>query len=268
MTTSTAPRWQAAADPTRRIGCAVDAHDELPSTNDRARALLDTPGGEGIAVVAELQTAGRGRRGRSWLSPAGRNLTCSIAVRPRVGAARAGLLGLAAALAVREACRPWAELAIRWPNDLVTAGDRKVAGILVETTLDGERVASAVIGIGINVNWRQAEMPAELAATATSLADVVDRAVPRVELLGRLLTALDHELTALEAGGTPVARALRASALAGRRVKVDLGNGRISGTVTGLDDDGSLVVTTDRGRVSLSHGEVVRVEPADGGTRS
>ena len=86
--------WSAAADPSRRIGRAVEFHAEIDSTNDRAREALDEPGvGDGLAVVADLQTAGRGRRGRTWTSPSGVNLMLSVAVRPRIEAARRGPAG-------------------------------------------------------------------------------------------------------------------------------------------------------------------------------
>ncbi len=96
--------WSAAADPSRRIGRTVEFHAEIGSTNDRAREALAAGGGDGLAVVADLQTAGRGRRGRTWSSPAGVNLMVSVGVRPRIEGSDAGLLGIAAALAVRDAC--------------------------------------------------------------------------------------------------------------------------------------------------------------------
>src|SRR5918996_5282301 len=118
-TSAPADPWTAAADPDRRIGHAVEFVPVIGSTNDRARALLDEPGGEGTVVVADLQTAGRGRLGRSWQSPPGRNLTLSIGLRPRVTAADAWLLSAAAALAVLDAAAPYAALSLKWPNDLV-----------------------------------------------------------------------------------------------------------------------------------------------------
>lgn len=251
--------WNAAADPARRIGHAVEAHAEIGSTNDRARLALDEPRGEGRAILAELQVAGRGRRGRTWQSPAGLNLTISVAVRPRLRAAAAGLLGAAAALAVRTACLPHAELAIKWPNDLVDADGRKVAGLLLETALVEECVAHAVIGVGINVNWRREAMPTEVAATAVSLADLARHEVDRVALLGRLLGALDEEVTALERHESPIDRYRAAAWLDGRTVVVSLGDTEVEGVVLGMNDQGSLMLETDGGRLSLTIGEVVHV---------
>ena len=253
--------WDAAADSRRRIGHAVEFHPEIGSTNDRARELLDDDAA-GVAVVTDLQTAGRGRRGRTWISPSGVNLMCSVGVRPRLAARDAGLLGAGVALAVRKACAPWADLQVRWPNDLVTAEGLKVAGLLLETALVNDAVAHAVIGMGINANWARAEMPDEIRETATSLRELSRRDVDRVALLDRLLGALDLELAGLEAGHSPLERLRAASWLDGRSIAVDTGDGVIQGAGAGIADDGSLLVDTADGRLALAHGEVVRVVPA------
>jgi BirA family biotin operon repressor/biotin-[acetyl-CoA-carboxylase] ligase len=261
-----AAAWSRVADPARRVGRTVEFHAEIGSTNDRARAALREPGGEGLAVVADLQTAGRGRRGRSWESPAGVNLTVSVGVRPLLEPSRAGLLGIAAAVATRDACfalAPDATFAIRWPNDIVTGSGDKVAGLLVETAVEDGRLVEAVIGIGINVNWRRFAMPAEIAARATSLADLAGRDLDRTALLAVLLDALDAELTALERGASPVDRFRSVSALDGRRVGVELGGELLEGIAAGIADDGALVLDTDAGRVALTLGEVISVRDAD-----
>lgn len=254
--------WSRAADPARRIGHAVEFHAEIASTNDRARAALHEPGGEGLAVVADLQTAGRGRRGRSWVSPTGANLLLSVALRPAIAPRLSGLLGVAAALAVRDACAslaPDAGLAIRWPNDLVAHDGRKVAGLLVETALESGELAEAVIGIGINVNWLPADMPPQIAGGATSLLALTGTPIDRVVLLRRVLDALDAELRAVEHGEAPLARLRASSWLDGRRVEVDTGAETISGLVAGIADDGSLLLDAEVGRLALSVGEVARV---------
>lgn len=254
--------WTRAADPGRRIGHCVEYHAEIGSTNDRARIALDEPGGEGLAIVAELQTAGRGRRGRTWHSPSGRNLTLSVGIRPRLQASAAGLLGAATALAVRNACRPEAALAIKWPNDLVDSDGRKVAGLLLETALVEEQLAHVVIGLGINVNWRRGQMPAEISAGATSLADLAGRDIDRIALLGRLLGALDDEIAALERGESPVERYGGASWLDGRCVVVALGEREVEGVALGIGQAGELLLQTNDGQLALAVGEVVRVRLA------
>lgn len=245
--------------PGRRIGHRVEAHASIGSTSDRARALLDEPGGEGTAVVAEEQLAGRGRRGRTWTSPPGVNLMMSVGVRPRLVATDAWMLGPAVALAARDACAVDAEVALKWPNDVVAAVDgRKLGGLLVETTVEGEALSAAVIGIGINVNWRVAGMPAEIAGAATSLAELAGRDVDRAALLGRLLAELDDELAAIEAGTSPLDRYRDACVTLGRHVVVDVGSSTLVGRARDLDDHGALVLETDDGVATVTTGEVVR----------
>jgi BirA family biotin operon repressor/biotin-[acetyl-CoA-carboxylase] ligase len=257
--------WSRAADPVRRIGCAIEFHAEIASTNDRSREALAEPGGEGLAVVADLQTAGRGRRGRTWISPAGANLLFSVAWRPVIAPRLAGLLGGAAALAARDACAalvPDAGLAIRWPNDVVDGDGRKVAGLLVETALEGGELTEAVVGIGINVNWLPAEMPPEIEGNATSLQVLLGSSIDRVALLARVLDALDAEVGVLERAESPLPRLRAASWLDGREVEVDTGAATITGRVAGIADDGSLLLDAEVGRLALGVGEVVRVHEA------
>jgi len=251
--------WQRADRPRRRIGRGVEAHDAIGSTNDRARALLDEPGGEGRAVVTEEQTAGRGRRGRTWLSPPGRNLMLSVAVRPRVSATDAWQLSVAAGLAARNACGAFAPVALKWPNDLVADDGEKLGGLLLETTIDGDRVTSAVIGIGINVNWARADMPAEIRAGATSLGELAGVPIDRAELLASILDELDAELVAIEDGTSPLPRYREACATLGTRVGVEIANGRVEGRAIEVDDHGALVIETAAGPVALTSGEVVRL---------
>jgi len=262
--------WSRAADSKRRIGHAVEFHAEIPSTNDRARAALHEPGGEGLAVVADLQTAGRGRRGRTWLSPPGVNLMASIPIRPNLAADAAGLLGIAAALATCSACEqsvPDANLAINWPNDVV-AEQYKVAGLLIETATEGESFSEAIFGVGINVNWKWRDMPKELWGRATSLADLAGREIDRVTLLGNLLAALDEEVAAVERGESPLDRFRARDALKGHLLEVDLGGGNFMlGNASGIADTGSLILTTSAGEFEVSAGEVVHVgSPLAGAT--
>jgi BirA family transcriptional regulator, biotin operon repressor / biotin---[acetyl-CoA-carboxylase] ligase len=265
--------WPMAADPARRLGRAVEFHAQIGSTNDRAREALSRPDGEGLAVVADLQTAGRGRRGRTWVSPAGVNLMVSVGLHTQLDPPAAALLGIASALAVRDACAaevPGHDLQVKWPNDVVDADGLKIAGLLVETALEDGRLAEAVIGTGINVNWPRAEMPDEVRARATSLRELAGRPVDRVTLLGRLLDALDAEVAALGTGRSPVERLREVSSIDGLRVTVDLGTEQVDGTAAGISDEGFLLLDTHAGRLALAIGEVVavRTEPVAVGVRS
>ncbi len=259
--------WQTAADPRRRIGWSVEPHETIDSTNDRARALLATPDGCAVAVVAELQTAGRGRQGRTWTSPPGVNLMVSVGLRPALAAVDAWMLGAATALALREACErvlprgadpPW----LKWPNDVVDGEGRKIAGILVETAMAGDRLAQAVIGVGVNANWPRAEMPPGIRERAVSLCDLAGGAVDRVALLGAYLDQLDEWIAAVEGGASPLDAYREASWLDGRQVRVALGSREVEGRVAGIGVGGRLVLETDEGQLRLDHGEVLRVGSA------
>ena len=183
----------------------------------------------------------------------------SVAVRPRIAAADAWQLSIASGLAARSACAVHAPAALKWPNDLVAGDGSKLGGLLIETTIDTDRVATAVIGIGINVNWPRAEMPAEIAATATSLADLAGNPVDRVQLLGTLLDELDAEVVAIEAGISPVVRYREVCATLGTEVAIETATGRLRGSAIAVDDRGALVVETSAGPVAVSSGEVVRL---------
>lgn len=255
--------WTDAARAGRRIGRAIEAHEVIGSTNDRARELLADPAADGTVVLADAQSAGRGRRDRTWYSPAGASLSMSAVVRPALAAQDAWKLSLATALAISEACDPVAPTWLKWPNDVVGADDRKVGGILIETVIEGDRVVGAVIGVGMNLEWRRGEMPAEIRETATSLADLGAGPLDRVALLDRILDGLSAELLLIEDGRSPIDRYRGRSRTLGRRVIVTLGERTISGMAVHLDTDGALVVETGDGRERISNGEVQRARSGD-----
>lgn len=256
------PRWTDAARPGARIGREVEAHASIGSTNDRARALL-AAGRDGVAVVADEQTAGRGRHGRTWLTPLGRGLAVSVGVRPVLSASDAWQLSVAAGLAARAACDPdGAAIGLKWPNDLVALDGRKVGGILVETAVEGDRLSSAVFGIGLNVDWPAREMPVEIGGAAVSLVEVLGRGVDRVELLGRLLAALEAELDAVDAGRSPIARYRLACRTVGSEVRVEARGRTIDGRAVGIGERGELVLETPTGPLALEAGEVLRTRAA------
>jgi BirA family biotin operon repressor/biotin-[acetyl-CoA-carboxylase] ligase len=240
----------------RRVGRAIEAHDEIGSTNDRARELLAAGGADGVVVVAGSQTAGRGRNGRRWISPAGRGLFMSAVLEPRLAAERVGELALGAGLAVAAACDPVAPVMLKWPNDVVASDGRKLAGILIETTLSGERVTGAVIGIGVNVEWPVDEVPAELRETATSVAELASAPVDRLALLDRLLDRLADEVGSIEDGTSPLPRYRERCATVGQRVEVLVGERAVTGVAVDIDETGALVVESGGTRVALTGGEV------------
>jgi len=214
----------------------------VDSTNERAKALAATGAPHGTLVTCDEQTAGRGRQGRSWRAPRGTALLCSVVVRGTVEGATP--LPLAAAVAVGEACEALgaAEVAIKWPNDVLIGG-RKVAGILVEgRPQDGW----AVVGVGLNVT----AAPEELDATATSLHEGSGRPVTPASALAALLPALDARLAEPREAGLAAWRAR--DALLGSAVRWAGG----AGTAAGVSSAGDLLVDTPAGREELSAGEV------------
>jgi BirA family biotin operon repressor/biotin-[acetyl-CoA-carboxylase] ligase len=245
-------------EPASRVGrWRVRRFDTVDSTN---RWLLDEArhgAPEGLVAVADHQTAGRGRRGRSWSAPAGSSLLVSVLLRPRIDTQRVHVLTMAAAVALRAAIDEVAGVRadVKWPNDLVV-GDRKLAGVLAETelTTDGD-IRAVVIGVGANVEW--AEFPPELAEGATACNLEAGRAVDRADVLAAFLDRLSEQLDDLDA----VPAAYRAAlATLGRRVRVDLGVRAIEGTATDLDDAGRLVVTSEDGSTELvAVGDVIHV---------
>ena len=257
-----AERWADANSP-RRIGRVIEYVRVIGSTNDRARELLDGRDGDGAVVVADEQTAGRGRRGRAWESPPERNLYLSVALVPVLSAVEGWQLGLATALAVADACDTAAPVTLKWPNDVVSADGRKVGGLLIETMAESDRLRGAVIGIGINVNWRRAEMPFDLRERAVSLADLRGAPVDREALLGRLLVALGEEIAAVERGSSPLERYRARCSTLGAAVEVQTADGPVTGHASTLDPTGALVVIDESGgRHAVSAGEVTSLRRA------
>lgn len=219
------------------LGQPLQLRDETTSTNDDAAVAAKTGAPHGALFIAETQTRGRGRRGSEWVSAPGAGLWFSLLLRPTFSPELLPGLALCAGLAVRTAVAPLvgAPVKVKWPND-VLAGGRKLAGILVESQLSGARIASVVIGVGINV--AQTEFPAPIREIATSLALLDASDDSRERLLASVLVALETELERLISQGMAgMARALGPhDALFGRKLKIDTREGRGAG----IDPSGQL----------------------------
>lgn len=227
------------------VGSRVLVYEEVTSTNDRALAL----GGDGLVVAADMQTAGRGRHGRSWHSEPGLGLWFSVVFeRPLEG------LPLAAPLAVRDVLKAWGEAVVKWPNDVLLNG-RKVCGVLVE----GRRNRTA-LGIGINVRHTEDDFPFELRDRATSVELASGRTCDRRELLRDVLVRLDERVAQLRSGGFAQIHAewSEACRIVGRRIRHE---GR-EGIVKSVDRDGALVVETPDGRERILLGEIIELDGA------
>jgi BirA family transcriptional regulator, biotin operon repressor / biotin---[acetyl-CoA-carboxylase] ligase len=235
-----------------RLGSEVWIVDSTPSTNDVALSRIAAEGpdrSEGFVVVANTQTAGRGRRGHSWFSPPASGLYVTVVLAPiRASDPRRAtlLLTIAAGVAIAEAIDASTGLTVRlkWPNDLQIDG-RKLGGILAEGATDGESIASVALGYGLNV--RAGAYPPDLEDRATSIERELGREVDRRDVLIETLTSLGRRYEDLLAGRFDAildAWRRRAPGASGTRVAT----GGRHGTTVGIDDDGALLVRID-GRI-------------------
>jgi BirA family transcriptional regulator, biotin operon repressor / biotin---[acetyl-CoA-carboxylase] ligase len=240
---------------TRWLGRTYEWHDECGSTNDLAAVRAREGAPEGLVVATDVQTAGRGRLGRVWHSPAGESLYFSILLRPARTAAEIPPITLLAGAAVAEALAGLGlEPRLKWPNDVQLAVDgeaRKVAGILTEMSSEGARASHVVVGIGLNVN--ATAFPPELASRATSLRLVAGRAFDRAAVLAAVLAAFEPMVESFAALGPAAASAAwgRFASL-GARIRVAAPGGpgsHLEGVALGVDADGALRLRDDAGRV-------------------
>jgi BirA family biotin operon repressor/biotin-[acetyl-CoA-carboxylase] ligase len=245
------------------IGRNIVHYFRTDSTNAVALRLAAEGAEHGTVVVAEEQTAGRGRLGRTWYSEKASGIYTSIILRPPLPPAAAPVLTLMAGLAAQKAVYSTTGLAtdIRWPNDLLVNG-RKVCGILTEMSAELDRLHAVVLGLGMNVNHSQ--MPAELESIATSLRMEAHRTISRVQVLVALLRELQrHYQWLLKNGNRAITERWEgASSFAhGKRVRVATPTGEAQATTTGVDPSGALKVQYDDGRQeSLIAGEVMEVK--------
>lgn len=239
------------------------------STNADLLALAAEGADDGVVLVADHQTAGRGRMGRSWEAPPGSSLLCSTLLRPDIPVAMLQLIPLATAVAASDACDTVAGVRprLKWPNDLMIEGsdgeERKVGGILAESSLKADGVAAVVVGMGLNVNWPD-ELPDELAAIATSLNHHAGREIDREELLVAHLRGLETMLAQLGTDEGREALLLRyrhLSCTLGRMVRVELSSGALTGQASDLTPDGHLLVELAGELVPIAAGDVVHLRP-------
>lgn len=172
---------------TQWLGETIVYKDSMDSSNTRAKLMGENGAENGTLVVTDCQTAGKGRRGRSWVSPTGMNCYFTALLRPDILAEKASMITLVAALALAKAIKETAQLdtMIKWPNDVIANG-KKLCGILTESSTDLEYINYVVVGIGVNCN--QTEFPDEIKETASSIRLETGKKVNRCQLLGSFLT--------------------------------------------------------------------------------
>jgi BirA family biotin operon repressor/biotin-[acetyl-CoA-carboxylase] ligase len=248
---------------TRIIGRNIQVFEQTTSTNDVIEKLARDGVKEGVVVFAELQTKGRGRLGRKWISPAHKGLWFSILLRPDLRPQETTQLTVASATALRRAIQSETGLKpeIKWPNDILIRG-KKVAGILTELSAELDKVRHVILGIGVDVNLNANEFPAELKKTATSLKIEAGEMIPRAELATKILRELDADYARICSGKfASVADEWETHcATIGRNVMVQIGERKIRGRAESLDDDGALLLRTEHGHLERITGGDVTLE--------
>lgn len=247
---------QAAAAAADAVGWRLETVEEAPSTNHLVAERFRGGEPQGLVVVAEHQTAGRGRLGRGWVTPARTSVTASFLLVPDDERTRPWswlplLTGMAAARAIESVTGLAAVL--KWPNDVLVEGG-KVGGILLERVGDGR--AAAVIGVGLNVDQSDEELPVQ---EATSLRLATGGRVDRGRVLAALISELARAYDDWQAGTSVLPAYRELCSTLGRQVRVIVPGGEVHGEAVDVDDDGRLVVRTQDGEEHLAAGDVVHV---------
>ena len=238
-----------------RLGWPIRYEVRVTSTQDVAREAALAGAAEGLLVLAEEQTAGRGRAGRSWWAPRGSAVLSSLLLRPSLPKERLGYIGMIAGLAVMDALNAMGvhPVHLKWPNDVLLHG-KKVAGILLESVWEGDHLNAVILGVGINVN---AHIPPTLpfASTATSLADE-GHDVSREDLIIAYVLALERYYARVHAGWSPVSEWARHLHTLGKRVRVLEPESEWEGVAVGVTEEGALQVRRGETLVVLRSADV------------
>ncbi len=233
------------------MGHRVFSYQRVGSTNDVALQIARNGAAQGTLVVAEEQTAGRGRMGRSWNSPRGVGLLFSLVLRPRMAPSRVFQLAICGALAVAEVVcqRTHLPVKVKWPNDVLIRG-KKLAGVLTETQVDLAGVRFVVLGVGININQAPTDFPEDLQGRATSVRAELGRSVSRRHLLQNLLLKFEQIYGQLQDQGLApfLDRWRQLSWVLGRKVTVQVGGKEFSGLAVDIDEMGALLLEEASGK--------------------
>jgi BirA family biotin operon repressor/biotin-[acetyl-CoA-carboxylase] ligase len=241
---------------------------EMPSTNSFLGNLVVSKCHDGMVVVADRQTGGRGRMQRTWHSPAGVNLYFSVLLQPPKSPSDIPELALVAAWAVVRAISavaPTVEAGVKWPNDVLVGG-RKLAGILCEMQAETDVIHKVILGIGLNVNLTRKQVPADLRKRATSLRMETGDVLSRPRVMGEILNSLEkgYRRWLKDGLGSFLPELEERSVLTGKKVRVRTFGKRIEGTVAGMSTDGGLVLKEGRKKRTVYSGEVTLVRPRSG----
>lgn len=234
--------------------------EEIDSTNTKGMDLAREGAPEGTIILAETQRKGKGRLGRTWISPPAVNIYLSIIMRPDIPPSQAPFMTLMASVAAASAIRKAMGIPafIKWPNDIIL-GEKKVGGILTEMRSGIDRIDFIVLGIGININLDTSILPPDVRLIATSIKEYLGKDVPRIEVLVAILKELDIWYNIfLKKGPRPILDEWRfLTATIGKRVKIAFLSGVIEGVAEGIDEEGRLLVRIGTGAIEkVSSGDV------------
>lgn len=247
---------------TKIFGKKIYSYRKVGSTNVLGFRLAETDAEEGTLIVADEQTKGKGRMGRSWYSPPRLGMWMSLILRPDIPPFKAPGLsicaGLALALAIKEITG--LEAKIKWPNDCIIS-EKKVGGILLELSAELDRINFVIVGIGVNINHSPKDFPKSLAQTATSIQIELGKEISRLALLTSFLEKFERVYLDFKKNGlSPQKETIRSfSSLLGKKVAVKFGKEKIEGIAKDIDDNGSLVIKTQNEERVVTAGEVTLV---------
>lgn len=245
---------------TKFIGRNIIYRKEVSSTQDIASKHAINNAQEGTAIVAESQSAGKARRGRSWVSPSEGGIYVSIILRPDIRPVSAVQIPLVVGVALAKSIQKITSLKpeIKWPNDILI-NNKKVSGILAEISCEVDRINYILVGIGINVNTRMTELPSDVRVLATSISNECGREISRVELLRHFFTELETVYVNYLINGFSDIRQVwkRLTNTVGSKVKVIDGAQEIRGKALDIDENGFLIILTESGdTIRITGGDV------------
>ena len=247
---------------TKIFGKWTHVFEKIDSTNEEATRLAEQGAKEGTLVLAECQTKGRGRLGRTWHSPAGLGIWMSVVLRPKLAPIAAPGLSLVAGLSLARTIEECLQtpVELKWPNDCLLGG-KKTAGILAELSAQRENVRFVVLGVGVNVLHQPQDFPPELQKTATSLVLATGQLIDRVEFLCEFLKRLEADYSQFKKQGLApfIDSYTRRCELIGSQIQAHVGHKTITGQALRIDATGALVLRQGQKEIVISAGEAQRI---------
>ncbi len=241
------------------LGCEIVYFEETDSTNIRAFEMAVSGAPQGTIVVADSQTMGKGRLSRKWFTDPGKGLALSMILRPGVQPLFAPRLTLLTAVALSKVLDRLGigDYEIKWPNDILLKG-KKVSGILSEMKADIDSIEFVIIGLGINLNTNSADLPEEIRYIACSLKEELGREISRAQFLAHFLESFEFLYLQFLSGDFSgiLEQWIKKSKIINKKIKVTILEKEIFGTVSGVNEDGNLILITEQGEFIVNSGDI------------